>query len=41
MTRAIPPGGRKTAQEAIAEIDRRARSYAHSLPQLETWVRAQ
>jgi aminopeptidase N len=39
--RAIPAEARKGAEEAIAEIERRARSYTHSRPQLEAWVKAQ
>lgn len=38
---AIPEGARKDAEEVMAEIDRRARSYAHLRPQLESWVKAQ
>ena len=38
--RAIPASGRQDAEVAIAEIDRRARSYAYTRPELEAWVQA-
>jgi aminopeptidase N len=41
MQRSIPADAQQDAQESIAEILRRARSYAHSAPQLEAWVKAQ
>jgi aminopeptidase N len=37
----IPADARKDAEEVIAEIQRRARSYAHSRPEFEAWVRSQ
>jgi aminopeptidase N len=37
----VPESARKDAAEAIAEIERRARSNAHSRPELEAWVSAQ
>jgi aminopeptidase N len=40
MQRAIPESGRQDAEMAIAEIERRARSYAHGRPELEAWVTA-
>jgi aminopeptidase N len=39
-SRAIPPSGRQDADMAIAEIERRSRSYAHTRPELEAWVTA-
>ncbi len=40
MLRSIPASGRQDAEQAIAEILRRARSHAYSRPELEAWVRA-
>jgi aminopeptidase N len=40
MDRAIPESGRQDAEMAIAEIERRARSYAYARPELEAWVTA-
>jgi aminopeptidase N len=40
MDRAIPESGRQDAAMAIAEIERRARSYAYARPELEAWVTA-
>ena len=40
MERSIPESGRQDAAMAIAEIERRARSYAYARPELEAWVKA-
>jgi aminopeptidase N len=40
MERAIPASGRQDAEMAIAEVERRARSYAYARPELEAWVKA-
>jgi aminopeptidase N len=40
MLRSIPEGGRQDAEQAIAEILRRARSFSHNRPEYEAWVRA-
>jgi aminopeptidase N len=38
--RSIPASGRQDAEVSVAEIDRRARSYAYTRPELEAWVQA-
>jgi len=40
MLRSIPEGGRQDAEQAIAEILRRARSFSHNRPEYEAWVKA-
>jgi hypothetical protein len=40
MLRSIPEGGRQDAEQAIAEILRRARSFSYNRPEYEAWVKA-
>jgi aminopeptidase N len=40
MLRSIPEGGRQDAEQSIAEILRRARSFSYNRPEYEAWVKA-
>jgi aminopeptidase N len=40
MLHSIPEGGRQDAEEVIAEILRRARSFSYNRPEYEAWVKA-
>jgi aminopeptidase N len=40
MQRSIPEAGRQDAEQAIAEILRRARNYSRNRPEYEAWVKA-